>query len=179
MTIFMRIAFVTLLALSMVISGCSKKVTKVEPTPEPTPPPQVQQPAPAPTPAPPVEEPKEDISGELQKILVPIYFDFDRSELRAEGISSLETIAKFLKDHASVRLMAEGNADERGSSEYNMGLGENRAKSVKNYLTSYGIAGDKIETTSYGRERPAKPNCGEDDACHALNRRVEWQILAK
>jgi peptidoglycan-associated lipoprotein len=91
----------------------------------------------------------------------------------------LETIASFLKDHPSVRLMAEGNADERGSSEYNMGLGENRAKAVKNYLTSYGISSDRVETTSYGRERPANSNCGEDDACHAKNRRVEWRVLAK
>lgn len=179
MSKYMRFAFVALIAFSIALTGCSKKVTKVEPTPEPTPPPPKVQPQPTPPPPPPVEEPKEDISGQLQKILQPIYFDFDRSELRPEGISLLETIANFLKEHPAVRLMAEGNADERGSSEYNMGLGENRAKAVKNYLTSYGIAADRIETTSYGRERPARPNCGEDDSCHAMNRRVEWQVLSK
>ena len=74
--------------------------------------------------------------------------------------------------------MAEGNADERGSSEYNMGLGENRARAVKNYLTGYGIDASRIETTSYGEERTARTGCGSDDACHQENRRVEWTVLA-
>lgn len=75
--------------------------------------------------------------------------------------------------------MAQGHADERGSSEYNMGLGENRSKSVKNYLTSYGISSDRIEVTSYGEERPAQSDCGNDENCHQMNRRVEWLVLAK
>ncbi len=60
-----------------------------------------------------------------------------------------------------------------------MGLGENRARAVKNYLTSYGISADRIETTSYGEERPSRTGCGSDDSCHQMNRRVEWQVLAK
>lgn len=76
--------------------------------------------------------------------------------------------------------MAEGNCDERGSSEYNMGLGENRARAVQSYLSNYGISADRVQTTSYGEERPARSGCGKgEDECHAQNRRVEWQVLAK
>jgi peptidoglycan-associated lipoprotein len=75
--------------------------------------------------------------------------------------------------------MAQGHADERGSSEYNMGLGENRAGAVRSYLTSYGITTDRVETTSYGEERPVSFNCNSDDNCHSQNRRVEWQVLSK
>lgn len=165
--------WVALLVASIGYVGCSKKVVKVEPTPEPPPPAYVEPPPPPPPP------PPRDISGELNALLQPVYFDFDRSELKPDGISTLERIASFIRENSSVRLMAEGNADERGSSEYNMGLGENRARAIKSYLTSYGISSDRIEVTSYGEERPARSGCGSDDACHALNRRVEWQVLAK
>ncbi len=155
--------------------GCQKKVTKVETPPPPPPPPKIEEPPPPPPPPPPVE----DISGRLNALLQPIYFDFDKYELRPDGIAVLERIAGFMREHYGVRLMAEGNADERGSSEYNMGLGDNRARAVKNYLTSYGISADRIETTSYGEERPVRTGCGHDDACHQMNRRVDWQVLAK
>lgn len=108
----------------------------------------------------------------------PVYFEFDRYDLKPEAISTLERLAGFIREHDGVRLMSEGHADERGSSEYNMGLGENRAKAVKNYLTSYGISSDRIETTSYGKERPANFSCSDED-CHSKNRRVEWRVLAK
>ncbi|MDD5674372.1 MAG: OmpA family protein, partial [Chitinivibrionales bacterium] len=72
----------------------------------------------------------------------------------------------------------EGNCDERGSAGYNMGLGENRARVVKEYLVSYGIPASRIEITSYGKERPAVPNC-TDDPCHAKNRRDEFKVLSK
>lgn len=172
----LKIFFVSIAALSIGLTGCQKKVTKVEPTPEPPPPVVQEEPTPPPPPAP--EEPQEDVGAMLTQLLRPIYFDYDRSDLKPEGISTLENIASFMKSHPGVRLMAEGNADERGSSEYNMGLGENRAKAVRSYLTSYGISSDRIETTSYGKERPARPGCGDDD-CHAMNRRAEWQVLSK
>lgn len=169
--------WIALLATTVLFVGCSKKIAKVEPTPEP-PPPVYEEPAPPPPPPPP--PPVYDISGELNALLQPIYFDFDRSELKSEGVATLERIAGFLRQHASVRLQAEGNCDERGSSEYNMGLGENRARAVQNYLSNYGISADRIQTTSYGEERQARSGCAKgDDSCHQLNRRVEWQVLAK
>jgi peptidoglycan-associated lipoprotein len=111
--------------------------------------------------------------------LVPVYFAYDKYDLLPESVSKLEKIAPFLQSNTAIRVLIEGNADERGSAEYNMGLGESRARTVKNYLTTYGIPDTRMEITSYGKERPAVPNCGEDESCHAKNRRVEWKILAK
>ena len=154
-----------------------KKITKIEPLPEPPKP--IVIPAPEPPP-PPVEQfVPIDLDAQLREVLQTVYFDFDKYDLRPDAISSLGKIAAFMQEHKTVRLLAEGHCDERGSSEYNMGLGENRAKAVKKYLVSYGITGDRVETTSYGKERPAQMNCGADDNCNEKNRRVEWKALAK
>jgi peptidoglycan-associated lipoprotein len=114
----------------------------------------------------------------IRNALTVIYFDFDQSSLRPEAINALGRIGSVLREYPSVRLMAEGHADERGTSAYNMGLGENRARSVRDYLVSYGISSDRIQITSFGKERPAQPNCGGDEQCHGMNRRVEWRILS-
>ena len=175
MTKLLNPLWVALLATSIVFVSCKKPVISSAPTPEP--PPVVEEPPPPPPPPPP--EPVEDISGLLNELLQPVYFDFDKFDLKPETINRLERIAGFLREHTSVRLRAEGHADERGSSEYNMGLGENRSRAVKNYLTSYGISSDRIDMTSYGEERPAQFNCGNDDNCHQSNRRVEWQVISQ
>lgn len=164
------------------IAGCGKKTTKVDTTPDR----QVEAPAEevveeeAPVFTPSDEDVFEtvDMDEAAREILVPIYFDYDQYQLKPESIDKLEKVAAFLSEHKSVRVLIEGHADERGTNEYNIGLGENRAKAAKNYLTSYGIAAVRMETTSYGRERPAVENCPTDE-CHAQNRRVEWQILAR
>ena len=98
-----------------------------------------------------------DIDAKMKGIFVPIYFAFDKYDLSDNAIASLGKIASFLKDNTSVRILIEGNADEIGSDEYNMGLGEKRARTAKNYLTSYGISDNRLEITSYGKERPAVP----------------------
>jgi peptidoglycan-associated lipoprotein len=150
--------------------------------PEPTPAAPVETPkvqTPPPAPAPEEFKPIEDIDAAARQALATVYFDFDKYDLRSDAVASLGITAKFLQDHATFRVLAEGNCDERGSEEYNMGLGEKRAKAVKKYLTSYGISADRIETTSYGKERPVKTGCGSDDACNQANRRVEWKVLAK
>jgi peptidoglycan-associated lipoprotein len=163
----------------MLSAGCSKKVTKVqEPIQKPAAKPQVEQQAPAPA-APSDSFKVEDLDSKTREILVAIYFNYDKYDLLPASISSLEKIAPFIQSNPSLRLLIEGNADERGSNEYNMGLGESRARTVKNYLTTYGVADNRFEITSYGKERPAFPNCGNDESCHAKNRRVEWKILAK
>jgi peptidoglycan-associated lipoprotein len=164
----------------MLSAGCSKKVTKVEePISKPAPAPKAEQAQPAPAPAPSDSFKVEDLDSKTREILLPIYFNYDKYDLLPESVNKLEKIAPFLQSKTSLRVLIEGNADERGSSEYNMGLGESRARTVKNYLTTYGVADNRLEITSYGKERPAFPNCGNDDACHAKNRRVEWKILAK
>jgi peptidoglycan-associated lipoprotein len=163
-----------LMAACLLFSSCSKKVTKVEAAPAPAPAPkQVEAPV---QPVAPVDSFKvEDLDEQMRQIFLPVYFSYDKFNLSPEAISRLQAIATFLKDHPKVRILIEGNADERGSAEYNIGLGDNRARAAKNYLTGFGISGDRIETTSYGKERPANPNCGADDACHAKNRRDEWK----
>lgn len=176
MSKFLNPMWVALVAAGVAFVGCQKKVTKVEEPPPPPPPPVVVE---EPPPPPPPEPVVEDISGRLNELLQPIYFDFDKSDLKSDGISRLEMLASFLREYPSVRLLAQGHADERGSSEYNMGLGENRSRSVRNYLTSYGISSDRIDITSYGEERPVSVNCGGDDYCHGQNRRVDWQVLSK
>jgi peptidoglycan-associated lipoprotein len=175
-------AFCTILLAVMMLSiGCGKKTTKIEPQAKPAP--QVA-PAPKVEPPPVVAAPSdsfkvEDLDAKMKEIFVPVYFNYDKYDLSAEAIRSLEKIASFLKEKSTLRFLVEGNADERGSAEYNMGLGDNRARAVKNYLTSYGIDANRLETTSYGKERPAFPNCGDDESCHSKNRRDEWKMLGK
>lgn len=170
--------FLSVLTLSVAIismAGCQKKVTKVEEEPPPPPPPvEEEEPPPPPPPPPP---PAIDSAAEVRNALETIYFDYDKSELRPEAISALEGAASVMSEYPTVRVMAEGHADERGGAEYNMGLGEDRANAAKEYLSSYGIEVERLETTSYGKERPVNPNCDGDDECHSLNRRVEWRVL--
>jgi len=111
--------------------------------------------------------------------LAPIYFDYDKYNLRPDAIATLEKIAPYLRENSTMRIKIEGHADERGTDEYNIGLGENRAKSARKYLEKYGIASKRLEIVSYGRSRPVNPNCGEDESCHQQNRRVEWVILSR
>lgn len=120
----------------------------------------------------------EDVDAGLREVLRPIYFSLNSSALSAESIQITDTISSFLNEHPSVRILAEGYADEPGDCQYNMVMGEDRALSVKNRLTGSGVASDRIETTSYGKERPIS-NCGSDELCMVKNRRVEWQVLSK
>ena len=103
--------------------------------------------------------------------MVPILFDYDKYNIRADQEPRLLAIATWLKQNANVRFTTEGHADERGSQEYNIALGDERAASVKKYLVGQGIADARINTVSYGEERPAVP--GSDEAASAQNRRVE------
>jgi peptidoglycan-associated lipoprotein len=104
------------------------------------------------------------------EISTVLYFDFDKSELRADVRSSLDERAEALQSKSGV-LRLEGHADERGTREYNMALGERRAKAVANYLSSQGVPASQIETVSYGEEKPAM--LGGGSAAMAKNRRVE------
>ncbi len=155
------------------LAGCSKKTTKIQPATIEKPPVSTTEPKA------PLEPDFRDNSGDqrTRSVLIPVYFEYDRYELRPEAIQTLEKIGRLMKENSAIRLMAEGHADERGSSEYNMGLGENRARAVRKWLTSYGISGNRIETTSYGKEKPAVFSC-DDESCHGQNRRVEWRLLA-
>jgi len=98
-----------------------------------------------------------------------IYFDNDKSDIRASEQASIQADAAFLQQHPNINFTIEGHCDERGSTEYNLALGDNRASAVKNALVSAGIAADRIKTVSYGKE---KPFCTEsNESCWQQNRR--------
>lgn len=119
-----------------------------------------------------------DMDAAMKKVFVTVYFDFDQYDLREETVERVKRVGAFMMDNARVRVLIEGHCDELGSAEYNIGLGEKRARAVQEYLVSYGINKNRLEITSYGKERLARANC-QDQECHGLNRRVEWKILAK
>lgn len=106
----------------------------------------------------------------------PIYFDFDSDALGDAARSALDQKMAILRTNANVRIRIAGHADERGSDEYNLALGQRRAASAKRYLTQRGIADSRIDIISYGEERPAAP--GSDESAWSQNRRDEFEIVA-
>lgn len=99
------------------------------------------------------------------------YFDFDQSELKPEAREALVYHAEQLLANSNIRVRLEGHADERGTREYNLALGERRAQAVQRYLEVQGVPSSRLEIISYGEERPAQS--GTTEAAYALNRRVE------
>ena len=106
-----------------------------------------------------------------------VYFDYDQDALRPEFQAAMACHAKYLRDRPSSRMSLEGNADERGSREYNLGLGERRGNAVSSALQANGASGNQITVVSYGEERPTCTASNED--CWAKNRRVEIVYTAK
>jgi peptidoglycan-associated lipoprotein len=106
--------------------------------------------------------------------LQDIYFDFDKYTIRPDAARTLEVSARWLKEHPSYRLLIEGHTDERGTNEYNMVLGERRARASMGHLVAHGVAADRITIISYGEERSA---CSErTEACWAKNRRAHFLV---
>lgn len=101
-----------------------------------------------------------------------VYFDYDSSEIPQQYLSVVSANASYLVKYPAARVRLEGNTDERGSREYNIGLGERRAQTVRRALLAQGVADAQITTVSYGEERPAVE--GHDEAAYAKNRRVEF-----
>jgi peptidoglycan-associated lipoprotein len=105
----------------------------------------------------------------------PIYFDFDKSTIRPDAAATLDRKVPWLQANPGMRIRIEGNADERGSDEYNLALGQRRAASAKRYLVDHGIAADRFDLVSYGEERPV---CTEhNEACWQQNRRDDFRIV--
>ncbi len=104
-----------------------------------------------------------------------IYFDFDSSEIKGEGTDIVAAHAKYLANNPTARVRLDGHTDDRGSREYNIGLGERRAQSVRRALLLQGASEAQLSTVSYGAERPAV--AGHDEAAWAKNRRVEITYL--
>ena len=107
----------------------------------------------------------------------PVYFGFDSSVVPPGELGKVDAVARHLVDNPKRVVVVEGNCDERGSNEYNMSLGENRAIIVRNYLVQNGIAADRIQTRSYGEEKPAVE--GHDESAWSRNRRGEFAIFQK
>ena len=106
-----------------------------------------------------------------------IYFDFDKSEVRSEYRAIVAAHAAYVSAHGSARVTLEGHADERGTREYNLGLGERRGNSISGLLSAAGAMGGQLDTVSYGEERPV---CRvSDDSCWQQNRRVEIVYTAR
>lgn len=100
-----------------------------------------------------------------------VYFDYDSAEVRADGRTIVEANARYLVANPSAATVLEGHSDERGSREYNIGLGERRAEAVRRQMAALGVASQQMRTVSYGEERAAV--AGHDEASYAQNRRVE------
>ena len=104
------------------------------------------------------------------------YFDYDKADVRPDARDALSQTAQFLRAYPQVKVVIEGHCDERGSTEYNLALGDRRAAAAKQFLASLGISADRMETVSYGKERPFCT--ASDEACYTQNRRAHI-IMAK
>lgn len=123
-------------------------------------------PAPAPPPPPTPSVTDEDLFSQNVK---DVYFDYDKSDIRGDQQASIQADAQFFSQHTNMNFTIEGHCDERGSTEYNLALGDQRASAVKNALTAAGVSASRIKTISYGKE---KPFCTEsNEACWQQNRR--------
>jgi peptidoglycan-associated lipoprotein len=108
---------------------------------------------------------------QLKQTGMIVYFDYDRAEIKPEFVPIVAAHAKFLNGNAARKVRLEGHSDERGSREYNIGLGERRAQALRRALMLQGVTDPQITTVSYGEERPAV--AGSDDTAYSRNRRVE------
>jgi len=129
---------------------------------------------PPPPPPPPAPAPEPTIDELFRQNVVEILFDYDRSEIRQDQVASLQGNARFLQQNAGVEFLIGGHADERGTQEYNIGLGDERANTVRQFLEDQGVAASRINIISYGEERPV---CSvANDGCWQRNRRAEFSI---
>ena len=117
----------------------------------------------------------EDMSAKCTDVdFEPVYFGFDSTVVPQGELGKIDAVAQHLSSHSERVVVVEGNCDERGSNEYNMSLGENRAIIIRNYLVQNGIAANRIQTRSYGEEKPAVE--GHDEGAWSRNRRGEFGI---
>jgi peptidoglycan-associated lipoprotein len=190
----LRQAVLITMSLSLLIGACARRpnipvvqapaptqapaVTPAPPPPAPAPAP-VAPPAPAPAPAPaataaPAPAPPAPKEFQPNDNLKTIYFDFDKAVIRPGDAKILDASAAWLKQNANQLLLIEGHCDERGTNEYNLALGDRRAKAAMNYLVAQGISADRMTIVSYGEERPV---CTEhNEACWAKNRRAHFRV---
>ena len=130
----------------------------------------------APPPAPAPSGPPESLAELFQKNVRDAFFDFDKADIRPDARDALAKTAEFLRSYSQIKVSVEGHCDERGSTEYNLGLGERRAQAARQFLISLGVAGERMQTVSFGKE---KPFCfSHDEDCWQKNRRAHF-VMAK
>lgn len=112
---------------------------------------------------------------EIPGMFKDIHFDYDKYEIREDARITLRSVADYLIKNPSNRMLVEGHCDDRGTSEYNLGLGDKRAKAAKDYLLSLGVPSSRVDTISYGKEKPVCLDQTEE--CWAKNRRGHFVIL--
>jgi peptidoglycan-associated lipoprotein len=164
---------VVALSLALVLGGCPKK-PKPAPEVAPTPPPAVVRDTTPPKPEVKPEPPKPKLQ---ESQFQTVYFDFDKYNLRPDAKAGLDADFKLLQEFPSVIIKIEGHCDERGTVEYNLSLGEKRARAAMDYLTGLGIAPNRISIISYGKERPAVE--GNNEAAWSKNRRCEFRVVSQ
>ncbi len=171
MKALVRFVLPMLVIASLAVTGCSRRTTQTPPTPTPAPPAE-----PAPTqqpetpPAPTTPAPSTVGSGDFQ----PALFDFDSYALGDAARRALDANARLLRDNPTVQVTIEGHADERGTTEYNLALGERRAQAARDYLIAAGIDGSRLQTVSMGEERPF--STGSSEEAWAQNRRAHFAV---
>jgi len=188
------VRFTTVIGVLVASAACHRAVrTATTPAAAPAPAPVVapRPPAPAAPPraaAPPAAAPRPLTDEELfsresldslnaARPLADAFFDYDQTALRDDARAALDRNARWLKRWTSTRIIVQGQADERGSAQYNLALGDERAKAVKDYLASLGVADTRISVVSLGKESPV---CTDDtESCWAQNRRGHFVITAK
>ncbi|MEM7249571.1 MAG: peptidoglycan-associated lipoprotein Pal [Acidobacteriota bacterium] len=113
----------------------------------------------------------------VESQLMPVFFGFDKSTLDAKGRAALANNVQVLRRHQGLRVLIEGHCDERGTAEYNLALGDRRARAVRDYLVSSGISSNGLQVVSFGEERPFA--IGHDEAAWAQNRRAHFRIFGR
>jgi len=184
------VVFTVVLALALV-GACAKRqppVAKPIPPPGSTGsesgrPPAPPEPISEPRPVPPESMAEDPISsrdiGDINKNspFQPVFFALDSSDVEGAAQQALNANAEILKKYPTWVITVEGHADERGTAEYNLALGERRAMAARTYLVSLGVSGDRLRTVSYGKEFPFDP--GHDEAAWAKNRRAQFVLTSK
>jgi peptidoglycan-associated lipoprotein len=179
---YLIIALAVVLVFSFAVS-CKKKPKEVPP-----PPPQVKE-------QPKIEKVEQPVMREpvlseeelylqksleqinKEKPLANVYFDYDKAMIREDAKPVLETNASWLNKFKTIKILIEGHCDERGTEEYNLALGEKRAKAAMDYLTTLGVSSDRVKIISYGKSQPADP--GHNEAAWQKNRRDQFLVIDK
>ena len=170
---FSLLAVVGMLAFAVIFASCGKKkeVSEEIPVQETTPPPPTDT-------TPTVKEELPPTPSRLEESqFQTVYFDFDKYNLRSDAKASLDHNYGLLNEHPDAIIKLEGHCDERGTVEYNLSLGEKRAKACQDYLVGLGIQPQRISITSFGKERPVDPGHNED--AWSKNRRGEFHVISQ